>query len=466
MAKHLPVVQEMRSSIREADGARLTVHPADVHGRFRSVQRGVFAVLIAIYAVTPWINVGGHPAVLLDIAHRRFHLFGAVFNAQDVWMAFFLLSGIGFSLVALTTIAGRVWCGWACPQSVFMEGVFRPLQRLIEGPREKRTRREQGDWTFDRLWRRVALWAAYFVLAATIAHVFLGYFVPIRSFWAMISAGPGASPEAFGWATAMTAVMFFNFAWFREQTCVAICPYGRLQSVLTDPDSLVIGYDTKRGEPRGKAKAREKSEALGDCVDCNRCVVVCPTGIDIRNGLQLDCVACTRCIDACDEVMDKLGRPRGLVRYDSFRGLNHEARRFLRPRLYLYAFLGAMGLIATGIAYEKHTLYEANFLRLAGMPYTVEGESVRNSYNIHLVNKYSQRVTFALEPDTAHGESFVIPLREVTLEPLAGANAPVFVSIPRTQVQPGMRVHVRVIPRAMPNEQARVIEAPFLGPTR
>mgnify|MGYP000921828296 CR=1 FL=1 len=205
MAKHLPVVQEMRSSIREADGARLTVHPADVHGRFRSVQRGVFAVLIAIYAVTPWINVGGHPAVLLDIAHRRFHLFGAVFNAQDVWMAFFLLSGIGFSLVALTTIAGRVWCGWACPQSVFMEGVFRPLQRLIEGPREKRTRREQGDWTFDRLWRRVALWAAYFVLAATIAHVFLGYFVPIRSFWAMISAGPGASPEAFRLASGSEA---------------------------------------------------------------------------------------------------------------------------------------------------------------------------------------------------------------------------------------------------------------------
>jgi len=458
MARHLPVVQ-MRSSIRE-DGSHATVHPADASGRFTTARNVTFAVLLAVYAAVPWMEVGGHPAVLLDIARRRFYLFGAVFNAQDVWMAFFLLSGIGFALVALTTVAGRVWCGWGCPQTVYLEGVFRPLQRLIEGPRERRVRREAGDWTFDRIWRRALLWALYGVVSAAVAHVFLGYFTPIRGLWSMIQAGPGASPEAFAWATAMTAVMFFNFAWFREQTCVAICPYGRLQSVLTDPDSLVIGYDEKRGEPRGKAK----QAGVGDCVDCNRCVVVCPTGIDIRNGLQLDCVGCARCIDACDEVMDKLHRPRGLVRYDSYVGLLHEPRRFLRPRLYLYALLGVMGLVASFAAYQRHTLYEANFLRLRGMPYTVEGEMVRNAYNIHLVNKHNARVVFALEPDTSGGQSFVLPLREVTLESLADADAPVFVTMPVSRVRPGAKVRVRIIPRGMPAEETRTIEAPFLGP--
>ncbi len=465
MARHLPVV-EMRGSIRESDGARLTVHPADVHGRFRTAQRLVFAVLIAVYALVPWLEVGGHPAVLLDIVRRRFYLFGAVFNAQDVWMLFFVLSGIGFGLVALTTVAGRVWCGWACPQSVYLEGVFRPLQRLIEGPRDKRVRREQGDWTFDRAWRRALLWTIYLGIAAAIAHVFLGYFTPIRGLWAMIKAGPAESPEAFAWVVAMTAVMFFNFAWFREQTCVAICPYGRLQSVLTDPDSLVIGYDTQRGEPRGKSKGKEKPEGMGDCVDCNRCVVVCPTGIDIRNGLQLDCVACTRCIDACDDVMDKLGRPRGLVRYDSLAGLHHEPRRFLRPRLYLYAFLGLLGLVASTVAYTRHTSFEANLLRLAGAPYTLEGDTIRNAYNIHIVNKRSETVTFTLEPDTSSGAAFLVPLRQVTLASLAGTNAPVFVTLPRARYHASTRVRIRVVPRGAPAEEARVIEAPFLGPGR
>ncbi len=463
MARHLPIV-EMRSSIR-TDGTRATVHPADVKGRFDRLRMALFVVLLAIYAAVPWVTIGGQPAVLIDLVHRRFYLFGAVFNAQDTWMLFFVLSGIGFALVALTTIAGRVWCGYACPQTVYLEGVFRPLERLIEGPREKRMRREQSGWTFDRIWRRALLWSIYLAASAAVAHVFLGYFTPIRGLWAMIKEGAAASPEAFGWATAMTAVMFFNFAWFREQTCVVVCPYGRLQSVLTDPDTLVIGYDEKRGEPRAKAKGREKAEGAGDCVDCNRCVVVCPTGIDIRNGLQLDCIGCARCIDACDDVMDKLERPRGLIRYDSLKGLAHEPRRFWRPRLGLYALLGAAGLAASALAYRSHTPYEANLLRLTGAPYTLEDGNVRNAYDIHLVNKQSRRVTFDIESDARPGVSFVIPLRTITLEPLAGTHAPVFVTVPRAQFHGDFRVRLRVRPEGMPADSARTIEAPFLGPS-
>lgn len=459
MAVHLPIV-EARSSIR-SDGSRATVHPADVRGRFNTARVIVFALLLGVYVAVPWITVGGRPAVLLDVARRRFFLFGSVFNAQDFWLAFFLLSGIGFGLVALTAVAGRVWCGWACPQTVFLEALFRPLQRLIEGPAAQRHRREDDGWTFARIWRRALLWGLYLALAAAVAHVFLGYFTPVRGLWAMIKEGPARSPEAFAWMVAMTGVMFFNFAWFREQTCVAICPYGRLQSVLTDPDSLVIGYDVARGEPRARGKA--KREGAGDCVECNRCVAVCPTGIDIRNGLQLDCIACTRCIDACDDVMDRLERPRGLIRYDSLQGLKHLPRRVLRPRLALYALLGALGLAASTLALRSHTAFEANLLRLNGLPYTLEGAEVRNAFDIHVVNKLSRRVEFAIEPVTGAPFRFVVPMAQLGLDPLVGAHVPVFVTAPRAALRGDAVVRVRV--RPLGGGEARVIEAPFLGPS-
>ncbi|MBK6528917.1 MAG: hypothetical protein IPF99_04865 [Deltaproteobacteria bacterium] len=232
--------------------------------------------------------------------------------------------------------------------------------------------------------------------------------------------------------------------------------------MLTDPDSLVIGYDEKRGEPRARGKV--KGEGAGDCIDCNRCVVVCPTGIDIRNGLQLDCIACTRCIDACDDVMARLDRPKGLIRYDSQQGLHHEPKRFLRPRLALYAVLGLMGLGATTLAFRTHTPYEANLLRLAGLPYTLENGNVRNAYDIHLVNKESHRVTFTIDPLTGAPFAFVIPMARVTLEPLVGAHVPVFVTIPQGSLQGDARIRIRVRPEG--EGQPRTIEAPFLGPSR
>jgi cytochrome c oxidase accessory protein FixG len=456
---HLPIV-EARSSIR-GDGSRATVHPADVRGRFNTARTAVFAVLLTIYALVPWWTVGGRPAVLLDVAQRRAFLLGRVFNAQDTWLVFFLLSGVGFGLVALAALVGRVWCGWACPQTVFLEGLFRPLQRLIEGSAAQRHRREDGPWTLDRALRRALLWSIYLALAAAVAHVFLGYFTPARGLWAMIVGGPARHPEAFAWMVAMTGVMFFNFAWFREQTCVAICPYGRLQSALLDPDSVVIGYDVQRGEPRTKGKV--KPAGAGDCVECNRCVVVCPTGIDIRNGLQLDCIACTRCIDACDDVMTRLDRPRGLIRYDSQQGLAHAPRRFFRPRLALYAVLAALGLAATALALRTHTTFEANLLRLNGLPYTLDGEMVRNAYDIHLINKESRRVTFAIDPATGAPFAFVIPMARVTLEPLAGAHVPVFVTTPRRGLRGDTRVSIRVRPGG--SGEALTLEAPFLGPS-
>jgi polyferredoxin len=472
------------------DGHRKRPYPADVKGRFIRARRAVYAVLIAVWAALPWIPVNGHPAVFLDIEKRQFFLFGMTFNAQDVWLMFFALSGIGFGLVYATALLGRVWCGWACPQTVFLEAVFRPIERIINGPRNVALKRERdGEWPFDRIWRTVATHTAYLLAALLVAHIFIAYFVSIPRVFSMVRSSPGAHPEAFAWMLAATGIMYGNFAFFREQLCVVICPYGRLQSVLLDDDSLIVGYDENRGEPRGHAVAKtalkgkaakgapaalegassgkaaaakagaplpgalgdvvadasgEAPVKQGDCVDCNRCVVVCPTNIDIRQGLQLDCVACTACIDACDEVMDKVGRPRGLIRYDSLRGLRGEKRRIGRPRLYAYSVMGVIGLIVATTAFRGREPFEANIMRLQGMPYTHEGGVIRNSFELHIVNKQSNLATFEVEPAASPDLVFLTSMTKVEIEPLGLKRISFFVTMDQDKFQGDRPFVVRV----------------------
>jgi cytochrome c oxidase accessory protein FixG len=410
------------------DGRRRSPVPADVRGRFVSARRIVYGGLIVLWAALPWIPIGGHPAVFLDVDRRQFFLFGLTFNAQDAWLLFFALSGVGFGLVYATALLGRVWCGWACPQTVFLEAVFRPIERLVFGPRNAALRiREKGG--FARAWRVVATHAAFLASALVIAHVFLAYFVSLPQVFAMVRARPAAHPEAFGWMLVVTGAFYGNFAFFREQLCVVVCPYGRLQSILIDDDSLVVGYDRTRGEPRGKASSKDR----GACVDCARCVVVCPTGIDIRDGLQLDCVACTACIDACDEVMDKLGQDRGLVRYDSLRGLRGEARRILRPRIWAYTALMLVGAIVAAVAFRGREPFEANLVRLVGMPYTRESGQLRNSFELHVVNKSPSPALVVVEPAPATDLDFVIPIRSAHVESLGSVRLPVFVTMEATR---------------------------------
>ena len=443
---HLPVIQpsQFGEGSLGTDGRRKRPYPADVTGRWLTARRIVYAALIALWAALPWIPVGGHPAVFLDVDKRQFFLFGLTFNAQDVWLLFFLVSGVGFGLVYATAVLGRVWCGWACPQTVFLEALFRPIERLFNGPRNVALRRvSRGGGSFDRVWRAGATHAVYVVAAALVAHVLLAYFVSIPRVFEMVRTSPGAHPEAFAWMIGVTGVMYGNFAFFREQVCVVVCPYGRLQSVLLDDDSLVVGYDERRGEPRGKAK----TEGAGDCVDCNRCVVVCPTGIDIRDGLQLDCIACTACIDACDEVMDKLGRDRGLIRYDSQRGLRGmpgEKRRILRPRLYAYTVLLVIGAVVATVAFHGREPFEANIVRLPGMPYTREGGVIRNAFELRLVNKQGSAASFDIDAVDAPGLAFVISIPKVELEPLGSRRIPFFVTMDQAAFRADQPFVVRV----------------------
>ena len=407
------------------DGHRRRPYPADVKGRFVTARRIVYAALIALWAALPWIPVGGHPAVFLDIDARQFFLFGLSFNAQDLWLLFFAVSGFGFALLFVTAVLGRVWCGWACPQTVFIEGLFRPIERAINGPRNVALRRAKEPFGWARLWRGAVTHGLYVVAALFVAHVFVAYFVSLPRLFAMVRQNPGAHAEAFAWMLATTALFYVAFGVFREQFCVVMCPYGRLQSVLLDDDALVVGYDERRGEPRGKAKT-----AKGDCVDCRRCVVVCPTNIDIRDGLQLDCIACTACIDACDDVMIQLGRKPGLVRYDSQRGFRGEKKRILRPRIWGYSALLAIGAIVAAFAIRSRTPFEANLLRLPGPPYTLEASTIRDGYELHLVNKSAAPKTFTITSVPTAKLEFVIPIPSVTVESLGSRRIPFFVTLP------------------------------------
>ncbi len=466
--RHLPIVpsQEVQSSIDPADGHRKFVYTADVHGRFNRWRRAVFALLIAVWIAAPLVKVGQHPLVFLDVEHRKFFLFGASFNAQDVWLMFFVLTGIAFCLAFLASVLGRAWCGWMCPQTVFLDGVFRPIERFFEGPREKRMRRDKGPMTLEKAARKVGKHVAYLLAAFLVAHVVLSFFVSLPAVIKMVAHKPGEHPEAFGWAAAMTLLLYGNFAFFREQLCVIVCPYGRLQASFVDPDSLVIGYDVKRGEPRGKATAADrahKDEAKGDCVDCNRCVVVCPTGIDIRNGLQLDCIGCTACIDACDDIMSKLGRPKGLIRYDSDRGFKGEKRRILRPRFYVYTALLVAGITAFSVALLSRKSFEANLLRSPGAAFVSEGDTVRDAFTVHLVNKRDAAARFTLLLPSDGDLSFSVGSTTVDVEPLHDVRFGLVVSAPRGRSSD--RPFAITIRREDDGEEKRV-EGRFVGPGR
>ena len=461
--RQLPVIQEDASSLG-SDGRRNAVHPADVKGRFVRLRYAAFAALIGIWAVLPWVPVGGHPAMYLDVEHRRFYLFGATFNSQDVWLSFFVVLGVGLAIMTATVVLGRVWCGWACPQTVFLEGVFRPIERLVEGPRNVRMRRNAGPWTLDKVWRKAVKHLLFVLAALFVTHVFLAFFISMPSLIEMVQRSPAEHPTAFAWMAVVSLLLYGNFAWFREQLCLIVCPYGRMQSILTDRDSLVVGYDRRRGEPRGKAK----DPNAGDCVDCGRCVVVCPTGIDIRNGLQLDCIGCTACIDACDGVMDKLGREPGLVRYDSLNGLDGRDKRVLRPRLLLYGAVILVWVGAAGMAFSSHSTFEANLLRMRGSAYRVvdDGASARNLFTLHLVNKGSETATFLITPVEVEGQRFRVGAGSVELPSLGSREVSVYVDADVASLHPRSRAAVEVRRQGDPDGDVQIADAALLGPSR
>jgi cytochrome c oxidase accessory protein FixG len=444
------------------DGSRLDIHPADVRGFWMKWRRVVYALLIGFYVLAPFIPVGGHPMIQLDVQYRRFYLFGWTFNSQDFWMVVLLVLAFAFGLLLVTAWQGRVWCGWACPQTVFFEGLFRPIERFFDGPREARIRLAAEPWSAKKLARRVGKYSVFLALSVAIAHTATALFVSPRELWLMIEEGPAAHLEAFGLTTGFTAILLFNFGWFREQFCVVLCPYGRLQSVLHDRDSVTVAYREARGEPRGKLQKGEGAAKLGDCIDCNRCVVVCPTGIDIRNGLQMECLACTQCIDACDEVMDKVKRPKGLISFASQNELAGQPRRTLRPRLMVYAALMMLSLGTLGVSLATRTPFEANIFRArGGMPFIVDGDVVRNPFEVHVFNKNTGAARFTIEVRCPVEAQIIVGTPTIELKSLTDAHVPVSVSIARSKLQAPVDLIVVVTDQTNGTSREKTIR--FLG---
>jgi cytochrome c oxidase accessory protein FixG len=329
---------------------------------------------------------------------------------------------------------------------VFLEAFFRPIERLIDGPRAARLKRAGTPWNATRAARALVKHALYLALALVLSHVALSLFLSAADLAAMVREGPGRHPVAFVWSVAMTSALYFNYAWFREQLCVVLCPYGRLQSALHDKDSIVVGYDAQRGEPRGHLRraGAAAAAAKGDCIDCKKCVWACPTGIDIRNGLQMECLACAQCIDVCDEVMLKIGRAPGLIRYASINELGGQAARVWRPRLVLYIGVSLAATAGLLIALLARTPFEANVVRSTGVPWVIDGTRVRNQVALHLVNKNAAAARFRIAVASPIAADVQLGQSAVELGSLAGARIPLVVTVERKDLRPGIALDVTI----------------------
>lgn len=385
----LPTPERVLSTLNQ-DGSRRWIDPRSSPGRFLNRRRAIGWALIALFAALPFVRIGGKPAVFLDLMNREFTFFGTTFFATETLLLALLVVSIFLGIFWITALLGRVWCGYACPQTVYLELVYRPLQRLIEGKHGR-----QG----APAWRRVLRFVVYLALSFVVANVFLAYFVGVERLSHWITTSPAQHPAAFAVVAVTTLAMFIDFAYVREQMCTLMCPYGRLQSVLLDEHSLVIGYDTARGEPRGKLETAT-TRTHGDCIDCKLCVQTCPTGIDIRSGSQMECVGCAQCIDACDAVMDKIERPRGLIRYATQATLAGKPKRTLRPRVVLYPLLIAIVLGGLVAALAKRSELAVEFLRTRGAQFTVlPDQSISTPATIRLENRADAAVDIVLEPE-------------------------------------------------------------------
>ncbi len=424
------------------DGTRRWLLPRLSPGRFWRRRRTLAWALIGVFTLIPYLRMNGKPLILLDIVRREFTLFGATFLPTDTMLLMLLLVGIFLGIFLLTAVYGRVWCGWACPQTVYMEFLYRPIERLIDGGRGAQLRAAGGTFSV----RRLVKLGVFLVLSMYLAHTFLAYFVGVEALRHWITRPPLEHPIAFLVMAGTTALMLLDFGWFREQVCLVACPYGRFQSVLLDRRSLIVGYDQRRGEPRGVFRRRKAATAplqpasWGDCVDCSACVATCPTGIDIRDGLQMECIHCTQCIDACDAVMDRVGRPRGLIRYSSKDELAGQPRRMLRPRLVLYPLLLVVVWGAFSVALARREPVDVTVLRGLGTPFSLlpSGE-VSNQIRIKIVNRRGSDQRYRIELGDAAGLRLVAPDNPLAVGAGKTATATVFVTARRDAFDDGRR---------------------------
>jgi cytochrome c oxidase accessory protein FixG len=453
-----PLATERVLSTLNQDGSRHWLRPKLARGSFLRRRRAVAYALIALFVALPFLSIGGRPAFVIDLVATELVVCGSVFRPSDAVVLMLLGLTVVLTVFVVTALFGRVWCGWGCPHTVYLEMVFRPVERWLEGTPAQAARLPR----FHP--RRLVKWTIYTALAFALANVFLAYFVGVARLRTWVLGSPLDHLAGFTVVAGVTLLMLINFGWFREQTCIVACPYGRLQSVLLDRQSLIVGYDAARGEPRGKLKKHlAVIGGRGDCVDCSACVAVCPTGIDIRDGLQMECVGCAQCIDACDAVMDKLHRPLRLIGYTSQDELAGKARRLLRPRMIVYpSLLAIVGSLLVWSVVTR-TSAEVTTLRNDGPSFVMLPDG-----------RIASQVRLKIENETAEPRHYVVSLADAPdaalksalavweIKPHRAAEIPMFVEAdPATFTRGQRRIHLRVF-----DDQgfARIVAITLLGP--
>ncbi|NUQ61251.1 MAG: cytochrome c oxidase accessory protein CcoG [Pirellulales bacterium] len=422
-------------STLNANGSRRWLHPRPSRGRLYRARRILAYGLIAVFTLVPYLSIGSKPAVLLDISRREFTLLGFTFLPTDTVLLALLLVTLILGICLATAILGRVWCGWMCPQTVYMEFVYRPLERLFDGPPGPR----QAPGKRSTPGRILLKYAIYVAVSAYLAHTFLAYFVGVETLAQWVERSPLEHPISFLVMAGVTGLMMFDFSYFREQTCIVACPYGRFQSVMLDRDSLIVSYDPKRGEPRGRAGRGSPDPALrGHCIDCGQCTDTCPTGIDIRDGLQLECIACAQCIDACDAVMDRRGKPRGLIRMSSQSRIEDAGGRWLRPRLVLYAAVMLALLTVLGTALVRKQSADVTLLRGRGAPFheLAPGE-ITNQIGVKITNRSGADAAYRIEAAAPASVRVVAEENPVLLKAGQSRSVAAMITIGRGEFQGG-----------------------------
>ncbi len=419
----------------DEEGNRNWIYATKPRGKFYKYRTYVSFLFFALLVIFPFIKINGHPLFLFNILQAKFILFGKIFWPQD-----FFIFGIGMItfvvfIILFTAAFGRLFCGWICPQTIFMEMLFRKIEYAIEGDAPKQKRLNDGPWTREKVIKKTSKNIVFFVLSFLIANIFLSYIIGVDELKHIMTDSVSAHLGGFMAIMAFSFVFFGVYTWFREQACTVVCPYGRLQSVLLDRNSMVVAYDYQRGEPRGKLKDKD-SKHLGDCIDCGLCVKVCPTGIDIRNGTQMECVGCTACIDACDEIMDKVDRPRGLVRYASENGIefNQPLRYTPRMKLYTALLIVLIGILTLLLVTRKYV--DATIIRSQGILFQEVGtDSLSNLYSIKMVNKSLKHIDVSLKLENLPGEIKVAGGKSIPLPQEAQGSGSFFVVLPQSVIK-------------------------------